>query len=223
MENLTAIFDKYDSDKNSRFHNYCRQYEGIMRDYRTKNISFLELGVFNGESIKIWREAFPNAKCIVGIDINPECKIYENVDKSIFVEIGDATNSKFLKYINDKYGPFDIILDDASHTNKDVILSFEELFPLMNDSGLYIVEDTCVYNHSLHIDHNYPNHLVYFGQYFPYLNQWRYYSTEGIKDNCQDPFKIIKKASNIFEATIDMIIYGNSFVAITKKIRHHWL
>jgi len=223
MENLTTIFDKYNSDKNSSFHNYCRQYENLMRDYRTKNISFLELGVLNGESVKIWREAFPNAKCIVGVDINQECKQYENPDKSIFIEIGDATNIEFIKYINEKYGPFDIILDDASHTNKDIILSFEQLFPLMSDNGLYIVEDTCVYNDFDHIDPNYPNHLVYFEKYFPYLNQWRYNSTEGIIDHCQDPFKIIKKTSDIFEATIDMITYGNSFIAINKKIKHHWL
>ena len=84
MENLTTIFDKYNSDKNSSFHNYCRQYESIMRDYRTKDISFLELGVLNGESIKMWREVFPNAKRIVGVDITPECKQYENPEKSIF-------------------------------------------------------------------------------------------------------------------------------------------
>lgn len=223
MENLTTIFDKYNSDKNSSFHNYCRQYESIMRDYRTKDISFLELGVLNGESIKMWREVFPNAKRIVGVDITPECKQYENADKSIFIEIGDATNSEFIKYINEKYGPFDIILDDASHINKDIILSFEKLFPLMNDNGLYIVEDTHAYRNPLLVDRDYLSHLVYFGQYFPYLSQWRYNSTEGIRDHCQDPFKIIKKASNIFEATIDMITYGNSFVAINKKIKHHWL
>ena len=223
MENLTTIFDKYNSDKNSSFHNYCRQYESIMRDYRTKDISFLELGVLNGESIKMWREVFPNAKRIVGVDITPECKQYENADKSIFIEIGDATNSEFIKYINEKYGPFDIILDDASHINKDIILSFEKLFPLMNDNGLYIVEDTHAYRNPLLVDSDYLSHLVYFGQYFPYLSQWRYNSTEGIRDHCQDPFKIIKKASNIFEATIDMITYGNSFIAINKKIKHHWL
>lgn len=223
MESLTTIFDRYNSDKNSNFHNYCRQYDNLMRDYRNNTLSFLELGVFTGESVKIWRDAFPNAKYIVGVDINPDCKRYENPSKSIFIEIGDATSPEFIKYLHDKYGTFDIILDDASHKNKDVILSFEQLFPLMNDNGLYIVEDTNVFKNPAFIDTNYPNHLVYFGKYFPYLNQWRFDSTEGIRDNCQDPFKIQKKAANIFEASIDMITYGASFIAINKKIRHHWL
>jgi hypothetical protein len=36
-------------------------------------------------------------------------------------------------------------------------------------------------------------------------------------------FKIQKKAENVFEASIDMITYGVSFIAINKKIREHWI
>jgi hypothetical protein len=223
MELLTTIFDKYNSDKNSSFHNYCRQYDNLLKDFRDKQISFLELGVFKGESVKIWRDVFPNAKKIVGVDIDPRCKQYENIDKCIYIEIGDATDTNFINYLHTKYDGFDIILDDASHTNKDVILSFEKLFPLMNDNGLYIVEDTCTYKISSYIDMSYLNHIVYFAKYLPYLNQWRFDATDGIKDNCVDPFKIQKKATNIFEASIDMITFGISFIAINKKVRTHWL
>lgn len=223
MEKLQDIFNRYNSDKNSYFHNYCRQYEQLLRDFRDKSITFLEIGVFQGESLKIWRDVFPNAKKIIGVDINSECMKYDNKDKSIFVEIGDATNPTFIEYINNNYGPFDIILDDGSHTNRDVIESFELIFPLLNDNGLYIVEDTITYKSKHHILPEYPNHLVYFEKYFPFLNQWRYDSTDGIKDNCVDPFKIQKKTKNIFEASIDMISYGVSFIAISKKIRQNWL
>ena len=35
------------------------------------------MGIFNGGSLKIWKEYFgPDAK-IIGIDINPECKKFE--------------------------------------------------------------------------------------------------------------------------------------------------
>ena len=57
-----------------------------------------------------------------------------------------------------------------------------------------------------------------------HIRLWKILSIfEGIKDNCIDPFKIQKKAANIFEASIDLITYGCSFVAINKKIRQHWL
>ena len=114
-------------------------------------------------------------------------------------------------------------MDDGSHTNKDVIKSFELLFPLLNDNGLYIVEDTICYKSKEHIVENYENHLQYFFKYTQYLNQWRYDSTEGVKDHCIDPFKIQKKTENVFEYSIDKIEYGCSYIAIYKKNRTHWI
>lgn len=223
MENLDLIFDKYDTDKNRNFHNYTRQYDKLFKDLRDKPIKYLEIGVFNGGSIKAFRESFKNSTCILGLDIDNRSKLYEDVENNIFVEIGDATDRNFIEQITKKYGSFDIILDDGSHINKDVIESFELLFPLLNDNGLYIVEDTICYKSKDHIVKNYENHLQYFFKYTQYLNQWRYDSTKGIKDNCIDPFKIQKKTKNVFEYSIDKIEYGCSYIAIYKKYRTHWI
>ncbi len=65
------------------------------------------------------------------------------------------------------YDSFDIIIDDGSHMNRDVIKSFELLFPLLNDNGIYIVEDTICYKSHHYIDTNYENHLQYFFKYAP--------------------------------------------------------
>lgn len=220
---LEEIFDKYDSDKNSKFHNYCRQYESLFNNYRLNKLKYLEIGILKGESLKIMREVFTNAQYIVGIDINQTCKQFENSDKNIFTEIGDATDKHFIDKIIEKYGKFDIILDDGSHTNEDVIKTFEILFPLLNDDGLYIIEDTICFKSYNHINNNYPNHLEYFYKFTKFLNQWRYDSTEGIKDNCIDPYKIKKKTNNVFEYSIDKIEYGCSYIAISKKMRYHWI
>ena len=220
---LDDIFDKYDTDKQATFHNYTRQYEGLFRDFRDKPIKYLEIGVHNGGSIRAMREVFKNATSIVGIDIDARCKQTEDTGKNIFVEIGDAMDPSFIKSITQKYGHFDIILDDGSHVNKDVIGTFEILYPLLNDNGLYVVEDTICYKSPYHLTFGYANHLHYFFNYTPFLNQWRYDSTEGIKDHCVDPFKIKKKATNVFEASIDKIEYGCSYIAIHKKLRSHWL
>ena len=223
MEHLDVIFNKYDTDKNTHFHNYTRQYNQLLNEFRDKPIKYLEIGVFNGGSIKAFRDTFIKSTCILGLDINNKCKIYEDIENNIFVEIGDATNSDFINQITKKYGSFDIILDDGSHTNKDVIESFELLFPLLNDNGLYIIEDTICYKSNDHLVKNYKNHLEYFFKYTQYLNQWRYDSTEGVKDNCIDPFKIQKKTENVFEYSIDKIEYGCSYIAIHKKIKTHWI
>lgn len=223
LDTIHTIFNKYNTDKNSNFHNYSRQYEDILSNYRTKDIRYLEIGVFNGGSLKCMREIFKNATCIVGLDINPECKIHQDENADIFVEIGNATDPNFITDIHAKYGVFDVILDDGSHNNRDVIHSFEMLFPLLKDDGVYIVEDTICYKSERHLDNSYPHHLDYFYKYVQYLNQWRFDSTEGIRDHCIDPFKIQKKTNNVFEYSIDKIEFGCSYIAISKKIRQHWI
>ena len=223
MESVERIFNKYDTDKKSSFHNYSRQYNKLLEEYRDKPIKYLEIGVLNGGSIKAMREVFQKATCILGVDIDGRCKSYENELSNIYVEIGNATDSNFIKHIHEKYGPFDVILDDGSHTNKDVIDSFELLFPLLKDDGLYIVEDTICYKSAGYINPKYVNHLDYFQIFTKYLNQWRYDSSEGIQDHCIDPFKIQKKTDNVFEYSIDKIEYGCSYIAISKKIRSHWI
>ena len=52
MYSLDIIFNKYDTDKNTHFHNYTRQYNVLLNEYREKPIKYLEIGVFNGGSIK---------------------------------------------------------------------------------------------------------------------------------------------------------------------------
>ena len=223
IDNLDSIFSKYDTDKNIYFHSYTRQYDKLLSFYRTMPLKFLEIGVYNGGSLSGFREAFQNAQLILGIDINFECKRHQDVGNNIYVEIGDATSDYFIKFLTHKYGTFDIILDDGSHSNKDVIHSFELLFPLLNDDGLYIVEDTVCYKCPQFVDNSYEDHLQYFYKYTKFLNQWRYDSEDGIIDNCVDPFKIKKKTDNVFEYSIDKIEYGCSYVAIHKKIKKHWI
>jgi hypothetical protein len=224
METVQEIFDKYDTDKNSSFHNYGRQYDSIFRDFRDKEIKYLEIGVAQGQSILAMREVFKNAKCILGLDIDAECKQYEDVSKNIFVEIGDASNEEFIKKIIEKHGTFDVILDDGSHTNVDVINSFKLLFPLLNDNGVYIVEDIICARIPTFVDPRLFDHLSFFFQFIPNLSQWREsHSTEGIRDNCVDPFKIIKKTDNVYEYSIDKVEFGCSYVAVWKKIRTHWI
>ena len=51
MESLVTIFDRHNTDKNSTFHNYCRQYDTLLKQFRErKTKKYLEIGVLNGES-----------------------------------------------------------------------------------------------------------------------------------------------------------------------------
>ena len=218
---LNKIFNNFKTDKNESKHNYTRQYDQLLSKFRYKNINILEIGVYTGESLKGWRCAFPNAINVVGIDTDNSCKQYESVDMSVFVEIGDQNDSEFLSNVSSKYGPFDLIIDDGSHYNKHIINSFETLFPLLKNNGIYIVEDTVCFKVPEFNDYDYPNHLTYFTKYLPYLNQWNLdYSKT---NNYVDPFKIDKKTNDPFEYGIDKIEYGCSYIAIHKLVKEHWI
>ncbi len=87
--------NKYDTDKNSFFHNYTRQYTTLLHHFRDKQIKFLEIGVYNGCSIQAFRKAFKNSNCILGLDIDNRCKKYEDINLSVPVRLNIVNN-----YIN---------------------------------------------------------------------------------------------------------------------------
>lgn len=140
MQTLDKIAKFYGTDKSSEIHNYCEKYEKYFTFDRLEPIKILEIGVYDGDSLKTWKEYYPNAT-VIGIDIMEKCYEYTNKFKNIWVEIGSQNDEQFLKDICQKWGPFDMILDDGSHQNSDVIFSFNHLFESIKTGGLYVVED----------------------------------------------------------------------------------
>lgn len=141
MKTLEEIAKKHGTDKSSLVHNYCVKYEKYLPFKRDEKLKILEIGVLNGQSLKMWSEYFYNSQ-IIGIDINPDCKKYEDGNK-VKVEIGSQVDGEFLSTISKKYGPFDMVLDDGSHFNEHVIFSFEHLWNTLKSGGVYAIEDSC--------------------------------------------------------------------------------
>ena len=54
---------------------------------------------------------------------------------------GDQNDKVLLNKLAEKYGKFDIIIDDGSHVSRHIINSFNILFDHLSKNGLYIVED----------------------------------------------------------------------------------
>ena len=126
-----------------KWHHYFEIYDRWFSRFRSKtDLRILEIGVSRGGSLRMWREYFHHDAVIVGIDIDSECKIHESPDTKIFVEIGDQTDLLFLEYVVERYGPYDIIIDDGGHTTVQQITSFNFLYSnALTDDGIYFVED----------------------------------------------------------------------------------
>lgn len=115
------------------YHRYLNRFVGTA-------VRMLEIGVYKGGSLQMWKDYFGEKAVIVGIDINEDCRQY--AEDQIYVDIGSQGDCGFLKNVCEQYGPFDIVLDDGSHFMKDQITTMETLFPLIREGGIYICEDT---------------------------------------------------------------------------------
>ena len=131
---LIEIGKKYPSSKN--ISGFIELYQKYFSGYKDEKINLLEIGVDNGDSLRIWREYFINAN-ICGIDINKNNFTINDVE----ILTGDQSDYKFLQSIIDKYKNFDIIIDDGSHQSKHIVASFKFLFPYLNNNGVYVIED----------------------------------------------------------------------------------
>jgi hypothetical protein len=120
---------------------YLPIYSRLFEPYRVKKtaVRFLEIGVSRGGSLELWRSYFGADAIIYGIDINPSCAAFN--DNRTQVRIGSQADPKFLAGVVAEMGGVDIVLDDGSHIASHQRISFDTLFPLLSDGGLYVVED----------------------------------------------------------------------------------
>lgn len=127
----------FGSDKGQ--HGYAEIYEKHFESIRNSVKSVLELGVYEGKSLKMWREFFPNAQ-IHGLDID-SCRMRSGDGwERIRTWTGSQINYSILNQIvGECGGSIDIVIDDASHINKLITKSFDFLFPFTN--MFYCVED----------------------------------------------------------------------------------
>jgi len=141
---LTNLAKLCGTDK-AGFHEYTHLYELHFNHMRWKRIKLLEIGVggydnpdYGGNSLRMWMRYFSRGY-IYGIDIHDKSNFEE---KRIRIFQGDQKDEKFIKKVIIEMGYTDIIIDDGSHINKDIIKSFEILFPYLKSGGIYVIEDT---------------------------------------------------------------------------------
>ena len=146
MNELLNFFNENDKKDLNKWLHYFDIYEENFYKYKNKKITILEIGIFKGGSLRMWKNYFSPDSLIVGIDINPACKKFEK--DNIKTYIGDQTDVNFLNSVIKDIGKPDIIIDDGGHTSNQQIISFNYLFNHLNDQGIYLIEDTHTSYHS---------------------------------------------------------------------------
>jgi glycosyltransferase involved in cell wall biosynthesis len=122
-------------------HGYTQLYDKHFNHLRNKPVKLLEIGVFRGASLLLWRAAFIKGK-IFGIDKNTDIWQSFLKDKDrINVFVGRQQDERFLKDKVIPSGPYNIIIDDGSHTPEQQLTTFENLWPHISEHGIYVIED----------------------------------------------------------------------------------
>jgi hypothetical protein len=141
LNRLALLFgtDKWGS------HWYTQHYQRYFGPLKRKRLNLLEIGVGGYEainegaaSLRMWKAYFRRSR-IVGIDLYDKSHLSEPL---IDIRQCDQADPEALLRLSTEYGGFDIIIDDGSHLNEHVIKTFQALFPLLRQNGIYVVEDT---------------------------------------------------------------------------------
>lgn len=93
----------------------------------------LELGVWNGDSLRLWQQLFAFGE-VTGVD-SEMTAVWPPGARKVLRNVRDPELPQHLN------GPYDLIVDDASHYGADVTTAFTGLWPLLAPGGYYVVED----------------------------------------------------------------------------------
>jgi cephalosporin hydroxylase len=118
---------------------YLAVYDQIFAPYVGSKVKMLEIGVSKGGSLALWRKFLGHEAVIFGIDIDPSCAAFDG--EFARVRIGSQDDPQFLRSVITEMGGIDIVLDDGSHIASHQRASFDVLFPLLSEGGLYVIED----------------------------------------------------------------------------------
>lgn len=205
MNDLEKYFKQNNQRLIHKWVHYFDIYDRHFARFRDKEITILEIGVYQGGSLQMWKDYFGDKAKIYGIDINPQCKDLEEENIKIF--IGSQSDRKFLKEVIKAIPPIDILIDDGGHTMDQQIVSYEELFDHVKDNGVYLCED-------LHTSYwlQYGGGYKRKGTYIEYtknlIDLLNAYHSE------QKALKV-----NSFTETVNSIHYYDSICVIEKKKR----
>ncbi len=140
---LTDLAKEFGTDKWGA-HFYTPHYATHLGRFRGDHFTLLELGIGGysragqgGASLRMWRAYFRHAN-IIGLDIQDKSFVDQDRIRSYR---GSQVDADLLHKIVEDAGSIRVIIDDGSHRPEHIRESFRILFPLLEDGGVYVIED----------------------------------------------------------------------------------
>lgn len=139
VSQLWSLFTGHRGRPIHKWTQYFPAYERHFARFIGKAPLMFEIGCGEGGSLQMWKSYFGEGARIVGVDIRPECRAFE--EDQIAIRIGDQSDVALLQSLIDEFGVPDIVLDDGSHVMRHVNATFDFLYDRTSRNGVYMVED----------------------------------------------------------------------------------
>src|SRR5271166_5678208 len=68
-----------------KWRHYFDIYDRHFQRFRGREVNILEIGIYSGGSLEMWKSYFGSRCHIYGVDIEPTCKMYESDFVKVFV------------------------------------------------------------------------------------------------------------------------------------------
>ena len=134
---LDALARLAATDKSSLFHNFAGFYDSQLAQVKSRVSDILEVGVFQGSSLKTWAAKYPCAR-VLGLDY-----LLDHVRPGRYeIAHGDQYNRTSMAAAT-KGRSFDIVIDDGGHTMVMQQNTLEEFWSSVRPCGCFIMEVNC--------------------------------------------------------------------------------
>lgn len=140
MNKLEDFFWNKDHKLIHKWNHYFEIYERHFKKFVYCNPRVLEFGISHGGSLEMWKHYFGEGSKIFGVDKNPASVFMPNLDATTY--ICDQSDRKKMAALAVGVGQMNIIIDDGSHRRRDQIITFENFYPILSSTGVYLCEDT---------------------------------------------------------------------------------
>ncbi len=155
-KDLDYLFEYFNSDKGEFYvnqymqpvkknkkridaHGYSKIYKKYFENIKNDKLNILELGSFYGNAAGAFFYYFKNSKIFSG-DICPDLFRYKSFRIKNFY-INTSSEKSIDETLIKTEDNFNIIIEDASHTLKDQIISLFLLFRKISQNGIFVCEE----------------------------------------------------------------------------------
>jgi len=144
-ENLQSYCtDKFHGLPSVVCHNYGEFYDKLFDGLENKSMSILEIGIYNGGSVRLFHDYLTKAK-IVGVDISNYWNYGKIEDYNrLSIYYFNAYNLENLSLLPEQ--KYDVIIDDGPHTASSQIIFLSNFSKFLNPGGKLILEDVQNFN-----------------------------------------------------------------------------